>query len=245
VIGVVAGGLFVASLPGRGGAAVAVGSPTPRPTRTPTPTARPTAVPTPTRVPDPTPEPAPTARPPGSGAGDLCQPIFGLACGLGAGTYEPASFQPAIEFEIGDGWSTSIYQPNLIGLSRDEGSLTIATNLTAVYPDGEAQEAPARARDVAETFIGTDGVAAGRPDEVRIDKRRTTIVNLEATGPDRVPLFGAGDQIYYLEPFGTTRVFIVDGKDGTLIIAIEPGQDWTLEDLLPAAGTVIERFGFL
>ena len=247
VAAVVVGGLFVASLPGRvDSGAVALATKTPKPTRTPSPTARPTPVPTvkPTKAPDPTPIPKATPKPAAGGTRDLCDPILGFACGLEKGTYDPSRFEPPIRFKLRDGWSTSVWESDLVVLGREEGGLTFASGLISVYPDGDATDAPRSARLVAESFIGTDGVAASRPKAGKVGGRKATIVDLAPTGPDRVPLFGTGSQTFYLEPFGTTRVIVIDTADGVVVVAIEPADDSTLEALLPEAERVVTSVRF-
>jgi eukaryotic-like serine/threonine-protein kinase len=246
VASVVVGALLVAALPGGiGGIAVATASP--HPSRTPTATARPTptAQPTPTarQTPAPTPTAAVTPLPAGAAA-DLCEPFLGFACGLGAGAYEPSAFRPAIRFVLGDGWSTAVSEPDIIALERAEGELTIAAHLSAVFSSGRPSKAPANARAIVEAFIDTAGVAAGKPSERRIDKRKATVVDLSPTGSARVAIFSTADQTFYLEPHGTTRVIVVDGKDGPLVIAIEPVEGSTLKAVLPAAGSVIDSLRF-
>ena len=242
---VVVGGLFVASLPGRADSgAVALATKTPKPTRTPTPTPRPTAVPTVKPTKAPTPVPKATPKPAAGAARDLCDPILGFACGLEKGTYTPSRFEPPILFKLRDGWSTSVWASDVIGLDRQEGGLTFASGLISVYPNGAATDAPRSARLVAESFIDTDGVAARRPKSGQVDKRKATIVDLALTGPDRVPLFGTSTQTFYLEPFGTTRLIVIDGDDGVLVIAIEPTGDSTLESVLPEANRVVASVRF-
>ena len=244
---VVVGGLFVASLPGRADSGVAaLATKTPKPTRTPTPTPtpRPTAVPTVKPTKAPTPVPKATPKPVAGAARDLCDPIFGFACGLEKGTYTPSRFKPPILFKLRDGWSTSVSESDLIGLDRQEGGLTFASGLISVYPNGDATDAPRSARLVAESFIDTDGVAARRPKASQVDKHKATIVDLAPTGPDRVPLFGTSTQTFYLEPFGTTRLIVIDGDDGVLLIAIEPTGDSTLESILPEANRVVSSVRF-
>lgn len=247
VAAVFVGGLFVASLPGRvDSGAVALATKTPKPTRTPTPTARPTPIPTvtPTKAPEPTPIPKATPKAAAGATRDLCDPILGFACGLEKGTYDPSRFEPPIRFKLRDGWSTSVWESDLIVLGRGEGGLTFASGLISVYPDGDATDAPRYARLVAEAFIGTDGVAAARPKAGRVGGRKATIVDLAPTGPDRVPLFGTGSQTFYLEPFGTTRVIVIDSADGVVVVAIEPADDSTLEALLPEAERVVTSVRF-
>ena len=116
---------------------VAFASPTPRPTRRHADTDRP-----PDADPDATPAPttgaanrhrSPRHRPEAARAPaslDLCDPFFGVACGLDAGTYEPTRFEPPIRFKLGGGWSVADSQPDLIALARDEGPLTFASAIT-------------------------------------------------------------------------------------------------------------------
>jgi hypothetical protein len=245
VAAVVAGGLFVASLPGGvDSGIVAIASATP--TRTPRPTVRPTPVPVvqPTAAPTPTPIPKVTPKPPAGAARDLCDPILGFACGLERGTYEPSRFVPPIRFKLRDGWSTSLWEPDLIALGRHEGGLTFASGLMGVYPNGAVTDAPGTRRSLVEAFIGTDGVAAGRPHDIRVDKRRATVVDLAPTGPDRVALFGTSTQTYYLEAYGTTRIVVIDADDGPVVLAIEPLEDSTLEAVLTEADRVVDSIRF-
>lgn len=170
--------------------------------------------------------------------------MFGFACGLGAGMYQPATFEPGVSFRLGDGWSATLREPDIISLSRPEGVLTMAGTLAAVYPSGGAETPPGSGRAIAETFVETDGVAASRPKVDRVDKRRATVVDLSATGPQRLPLFSTTDQTFYLEPDDTTRIILVDARDGILLIAIEPAQGGRLEDILPIANAVIDSLHF-
>jgi serine/threonine-protein kinase len=247
VASVVLGGLLLAALPGRDGGLTALASHTPRPTRTAVPTQRPTPTASPTPARTPTPTPPPTAKPtpiPAGKAGDLCDPIFGLPCGLGAGTYAPGGFEPAIRFRLGDGWSTTLSEPDVISLGREQGVLTFAGNVTAVYPNGSPDQPPRSARGLAETFVDTDGVAASRPTDERVDKRKATVADLTPTGEERLALFSTADQTYFLEPHATTRVIVVDARDGFLVIAIEPADATTLEAILPIAGKVVDSLRF-
>jgi serine/threonine-protein kinase len=249
---VVVGGLFIAALPGPAGTGgLAAAGATPRGTRSPSPqpTARPTPVPTPDPTPVPTPAPAkatpkPTPKPAATSLRDLCEPFFGIACGLDKGTYAPARFTPAIQFKIGDGWAAAANGPDLVSLTRDSGVLTFAGSITSVFPRGDTRPAPATAGSLVETFIGTDGVAAGKPKSQKVGGRSGRLVDLSPTGRDRIALFGTTGQTFYLEPFGTTRVIVVDAADGILIIAIEPTADTTIEAVLPTASAVVKTVRF-
>jgi hypothetical protein len=175
---------------------------------------------------------------------NLCEPFFGIACGLDKGTYSPAAFVPAIQFKIGDGWAAATVGRDLVSLSRDTGALTFVSSITTVFPDGDPVPAPITARALVEIFIGTDGVAAGRPRNKKIDKHAGLAVDLASTGTDRIRLFGTRDQTYYLEGGGTTRIFIVDAGDTLLVVAIEPTADAVIEAVLPAAGPVVNSIRF-
>jgi tRNA A-37 threonylcarbamoyl transferase component Bud32 len=239
VAAVVVGALFVASRPGRGDAAgIVVASPSRTPVRTPVATPRPTTIATPTAA--LTQAPDPTVKPRAGAAANLCDPILGFACRLDAGSYEPTRFSPPIGFTLGDGWSTSLWASDIIVLGRPEGNLTLAGAIKSIYPSGDAADPPRSARALVETFIGTDGVAAGRPADGRIDKRKATIVDLAPAVPDPVALFGTSAQTYYLEPSGTTRIMAIDGKAGIFVIAIEPTDRSTLDAFLKAADPVVK-----
>jgi hypothetical protein len=175
---------------------------------------------------------------------DVCDPILGFACGLGKGTYEPSRFSPSIRFTLGEGWGAAVYDSDLIALQRDSGTLTFASRIGAVYPSGGSEQAPGTARGLVETFIGTDGVAARKPVDQRVDKRKAIAVDLATTGPDRVPLFATSTQTYFLEPGATTRITVVDGRDGVLLLVVEPSEDSSLEALLKPAQPVIRSIRF-
>jgi hypothetical protein len=250
VAAVVGGGVLLAALPASDNGTAAIVSPSPKATKTPSPTVTPRPTPRPTPTPAPTAKPTPTPAPPqptprqAGTVGDLCQPILGFPCGLGAGLYQPATFHPTVSFRLGDGWSTSLYEADIVSLTRAEGGVTFAGAVTAVYPSGGQDDAPRSARALAEVFVETDGVAASRPDAGRVDKRRSTVVDLSPTGPDRVALFSTAKETFYLEPHGTTRLIVVDGRDGVVVLAIEPVEARMLEDVLPVANQVIGSLRF-
>ena len=244
---VVTGGLLIAALPNPDDPGRIAAGASPRATRAPTPkpTARPTATPDPTPAPaKATPKPDPTPKPQAASVPNLCDPFFGIACGLDRGTYSPAAFAPAIQFKIGDGWAAATNGPDLVSLTRDTGAMTFAGSIGTVFPTGGAEPAPTTVRGLVESFIGTDGVAAGKPRNKKIDKHTALVVDLAPIGPDRITLFGTRDQTYYLEADGTTRIFVVDAGDGLLIIAIEPAAEATIEAVLSVASPIVNSVRF-
>ena len=245
VLAVVAGALGVAMMSGGDTGLAAIASPTATPTASPTPSPNPTptAAPTPTKAPKPTLVPKATATSAAGRTADTCAPILGLSCGLDPGAYAPTSFHPAIRFTIGKGWSVGASDPGLLALIRDEGRLTFVSGITAVFPAGH-QTTPRSARALVEAFVETDGVAAGKPKDVKINKVKATVVDLAPTGPDRVALFGREAQTFYLEPGVTTRMVVLDGAGGPLVLAIEPAGDTTLETLLPIATPIVNSVRF-
>jgi hypothetical protein len=242
----VGAGLFLASLPrGRvdaGGLALATATPTPTTARpTPKPTPKATPKPTPKATPKPTPTPAANAP---AGAPDLCGPFFGISCGLDAGRYAPTTFQPAIRFDLKSGWSTVSQDPNLLVLSRDAGSLTFTGAVDAVYQKGDPATAPTTSKGLVETFIVTDGVASSDPVASKIDKRSATTIDLWPSGSKRLPLFAVDGTIYWLEARSATRIVVINGPEGPLVIAAEPSEGHAIEDLWPAVKPVLASLHF-
>ena len=122
--------------------------------------------------------------------------------------------------------------------------MTFASGITSVYPSGDPVAAPTQARILVEAFIETDGVAAGKPSQKHVDKHRATIVDLAPTGNDRVALFGSGAQTFYLEPNGTTRITVIDGNAGPLVVAIEPSADGTPDAIVRIAMPIVTALQF-
>ena len=232
VAAVVAGGLFIAALPDPDDpGSVALASATPRATRAPSPkpTARPRRPPTPDPTPAPpsaTPKPNPTPSPPPARCANLCEPFFGIACGLDKGTYAPAAFSPAIQFKLGDGWAVRPPTPDLVSLTRDTGRPHLRRLDRHRLPERRRRARADVGPRLVETFIGTDGVAAGKPKNQKVDKRAGGRSSTSPpTGRDRIALFGTGDQTFFLEAGGTTRIYRRRrGRRARSIIAIEPDR---------------------
>ena len=142
---VVTGGLLIAALPNPDDPGRIAAGASPRATRAPTPkpTARPTATPDPTPAPaKATPKPDPTAKPQAASVPNLCDPFFGIACGLDRGTYSPAAFAPAIQFKLGDGWAAATNAPDLVSLTRDAGAMTFAGSIGDRLPGRRRRARP-------------------------------------------------------------------------------------------------------
>ncbi len=244
---VVAGALLIAALPGPGGSSgIALTSPSAA-TRTAKAsrleTNEPPASVAATNTQDPTDSPIPTPRPRGNVA-DLCDPLFGFACGVGAGKVESSVFQPPIRLTLGDGWSVAGVAPQRMSLARPEGTMTFSSGIDATYAAGEERSAPTTARGLVEAFIGTAGVAAEAPSERTVGEQPAISLALTPIGRDRVALFRTADQTFFLAPGGPTRVIAVDGPRGPLVIAIEASPDTTMRSMLPVAQTVLKTLRF-
>jgi hypothetical protein len=209
--------------------------------------------PTPSPRPTPIPKPTPDLKPgPGGGPGgpsgpdgkDLCDPFLGIPCGVDAGTYTPSKFTPAIRFDLGRGWSVSAYDTDLIHLGRDEGSLTMVSAVTTVYPNGQATAAPKSARALIEAFIETNGVAARKPVDQKVDKHAGTRVDLSPMGTNRVALFGTDSQTFYLEANRTSRLLVVDAPGGAVVFAVEPAENQTLDKITKTTDPIIKSLNF-
>jgi tRNA A-37 threonylcarbamoyl transferase component Bud32 len=250
IAGGILGAVLVAALPGDGAFALRTAEPpgsavttTERPTTTTDPTATPE--PTTELTPDPTATPGPTealpTAPPGEVA-DLCEAFFGLPCGMGAGRYTPSRFEPAFDIELGEGWSTSVHESDLVALTRDEGSMTFAADVAEVYPGGTATQPRDKARDIIEAFVVTDGVSSTKPAAVRIDGRRGFSVDVSPLGSARVAMFATASSTYFVEADRTTRLVALDVRGAVILLCIEPSDVTDLEGILDtadvAAGTI-------
>ena len=203
---------------------------------TPKPTAKPT--PKPTATPRPTPKPTPTAAPTPVDAGEvaaLCDPFFEIPCALGPGLYAPMRFKPELIFKLGDGWSGATNDERLVVLSRDEGFITLASNVDV--PDVRKKDEDS-ARKLIDAIAGLDHLSATKPAEVRIDDLRGQSVDVEPSGTDRVELFTAGGQVYRVEPDRPTRVVALDVDKEVLLIVIEPTPGQTLKAILETADDI-------
>jgi tRNA A-37 threonylcarbamoyl transferase component Bud32 len=238
IVGVVAGALLVAALPGDGATSVATVRPSAPAaaqavvTAEPGPTAEPTPEPTAPATATPTGEPTPL---PAGDVADLCEIFFEIPCGLGAGRYAPSRFSPAFDIELGDGWSNAAHTADTVALARAEGAMTFAGEIIEVYPNGEARKPKDRARDLIEAFIATNGVSATRPANVKIDGRRGLSSDLTPIDSARVQLFATDGTTFYLEPDRTTRVVVMDLRKATILLAIEPHEGFELADILETA----------
>ena len=239
VVGVVAGALGVAALSSGDGLAVGpIATPTLEvpPSTEPEPTPEPTAEPTAEATPEATPGPTPV---PPEETAQLCEPIIGLACSLGPGRYAAVELSPGFDLEVGDGWSVAVNDPDLLALARDEGLITFVGGADQVFPDGEPEDTRGRVRDLIRAWRDTDDVEATGARDVRIDGRRGQSVDITPTGSERVAVFGLDGNTYFLEPERTTRLVAIDapGREA-LIIAIEPNDRRTLEEILDTADAV-------
>ena len=243
------GAVVVAAFPGLGVGAgsVAVGSDRPivtaRPARTPDPTDAPTARPAVTPA-APTARPTPRPTKPPLPAADLCEPIFGFACGQDAGRYGPSRFKPAVTFALGDGWSTELHARDRTTVVRDEGRLTLLGDVTRTYPKGEEEEAKGSLRKIIGRIASTDGAVASKVRGLTIDGRKGYSVDLTAKGGEAIPVLGVGEETYFLQPFATTRIVLLDAGARTLALIIEPAGGASLRDLLATADDVAGSLRF-
>jgi hypothetical protein len=213
------------------------GPATPTPEATAEPTPKPTPEPTPTPRPTPEPTPVPTDPPPVA-AGEvaaLCDPFFDIPCALGAGLYAPMRFRPEVFFKLGDGWSAATNDERLVVLSRDEGFMTLASDVDV--PDVREKDEDS-ARKMIDAIARLDHLSATKPAQVRIDDLRGRSVDVEPSGRDRVEIFTAGGKVYVVERDRPTRVVAIDVGDEVVLIVIEPRDGQTLKTILETADDV-------
>jgi len=240
--GIILGAVFVAAFPDIGAGtreSLAIASDEPGSTAVPSRTPEPTLVPTvaPTASPDPDPTLVPTAAP--VAALDLCEPIFGFPCGQDPGRYGPSRFEPAVTFDLGAGWSTELHQADRVALARNEGRLTLLGDVTRIYPKGSEEEAKGSLRKVIGRIAATDGTAASKVRGLTIDDRDGFSVDLTTEGGEVAPILGVGEETFYLEPFRTTRIVLLDLGERTLAVIIEPIGGASLQDILVTADDVV------
>jgi eukaryotic-like serine/threonine-protein kinase len=246
IAGLVLGAILVAALPGGEEAALSSARPRPSPTavaaRATDAPPDPTATAASTDRPEPTPSPTPRRSPPPGRVSDLCESYFGLACGLDAGRYAPTRFDPAFDIKLGDGWSNARHEPDVVVLSRDEGSMTFVSHVRQVYPGGAATTPEDTARSIIEAMVVTDGISSTKPAAVRIGKRKGFSIDVSPLGDRRVRLFRNGSSSFVLSPGQTTRVVVIDVRGTAVVLTIEPTGQADLRAILDtaddAAGTI-------
>jgi serine/threonine-protein kinase len=183
-------------------------------------------------TPDPTPDP--TAQPPPAGPGDLCEPDPGATCALAAGTYTPSQFEPELSIDLDDGWETFRAGERLVVLARDEGYLTLASSVSTAFDGDEAYEVRANANDLLDAFRSDTAVVVLEQRRARVDGHRAVQLDVVPYG-DRAPLFGSGDDVFYVEPQTVTRVYVFEVRGEPVILALEGANGVDLDSFLDAA----------
>ncbi len=190
----------------------------------------------PPATPDPTPDP--TAQPAPAGPGDLCAPDPGATCALAAGTYTPSQFEPELSIDLGDGWETFRAGERLVVLARDEGYLTLASSVSTVFDGDQAYEVRANANDLLDAFRADTAVVVLDQRRARVDGHRAVQLDVVPYG-DRAPLFGSGDDVFYVEPQSVTRLYVFEVRGEPVILALEGANGVDLDGFLNAADGAI------
>ena len=186
----------------------------------------------PAAIPDPTADP--TAQPAPAGPGDLCEPDPGSTCALAAGTYTPSQFEPELSIHLGDGWETFRAGERLVVLARDEGYLTFASSVSTAFDGEEAYEVRANANDLLDAFRSDTAVVVLEQRRARVAGHRAVQLDVVPYG-DRAPLFGSGDDVFYVEPQTVTRVYVFEVRGEPVILALEGANGVDLDSFLDAA----------
>ncbi len=173
---------------------------------------------------------------------DLCDPFFGVSCGLDAARYAPSRFEPAFDVKLGSGWSNAQHEPDLVVLRRDEGSLTFVSHVQQVFPGGTATTPKDKARSIIEAMVVTDGISSTKPAAVKIGGRKGFSIDISPIGGRRVSLFTNPTSTFMIEPGQTTRVVVIDVRGSVVVLVIEPTRQSDLRAILDtaddAAGTI-------
>jgi tRNA A-37 threonylcarbamoyl transferase component Bud32 len=198
--------------------------------------APPSGTPAPASDPPATPDPttAPTAQPAPADPGDLCEPDPGATCALAAGTYTPSQFEPELSIDLDDGWETFRAGNRLVVLARDEGYLTLASSVSTVFDGDAAYEVRANANDLLDAFRSNTAVMVLEQRRARVDGHRAVQLDVMPSG-DRAPLFGSGDDVFYVEPQTVTRLYVFEVRGEPVILALEGANGVDLDGFLDAA----------
>jgi eukaryotic-like serine/threonine-protein kinase len=180
------------------------------------------------------PTPGPTEQPAPAGQGDLCEPDPGATCALTAGTYTPSHFEPELSIDLGDGWETFRAGDRLVVLARDEGYLTLASSVSTVFDGDEAYEVRANANDLLDAFRADTAVVVLEQRRARVDGHRAVQLDVVPSA-DRAPLFGSGDDLFYVEPQTVTRLYVFEVRGEPVILALEGANGVDLDGFLDAA----------
>ena len=178
--------------------------------------------------------PAATPAPTPEQSVDLCEPDPGATCALAAGTYAPSRFEPAVSFQLSDGWGAFRAGDRLMVLARDEGYLTLASGDITSFDGGEEYEVRSNANAIADALASNPAIAVLDRTRERVDGHRAIRLDLVPNG-DRAPLFGSGGDVFYAEPETVTRVYVFEVRREPVVLALEGANGVDLDEFLDAA----------
>lgn len=156
-------------------------------------------------------------------AGELCNQDPALLCRLAAGHYDPSTFEPALSFDLGEGWRNTLALQSVIGLKGDlpDEFLEFATDAVAAVQGTQAtpiEPTPAafiawlRSQSDLNVSTATDvtvGGVAGTQVDVTATVRRALYTSPGAPG------------IYELQPGQQVRFIVLEVNGHKFHIAAE------------------------
>lgn len=242
IAGVMLGAVMVAAFPGIGAGIGTMAGASNEPEASPSPAA-PEISESPTSPPSEKPSrpsPHPTAVPTdvAVAVADLCEPLFGIPCGLDPGRYRPSRFEPAVTFDLADGWSADSQTSDRVALEREQGRLTLLGDVTRIYPKGSEVGAKGSLRKIIGRIAATEDTTSSKIRAVTIDGHAGFSVDLTTERGDGLPVLGVGEDTFFLQPGATTRIVLLDSGTRIVAIIIEPVGGASLEDILATADDV-------
>jgi len=149
-----------------------------------------------------------------------------------------SQFEPELSIDLGDGWETFRAGDRLVVLARDEGYLTLASSVSTVFDGDEAYEVRANANDLLDAFRADTAIVVLDQRRARVDGHRAVQLDVVPYG-DRAPLFGSGDDVFYVEPQSVTRLYVFEVRGEPVILALEGANGVDLDGFLNAADGAI------
>ena len=139
-----------------------------------------------------------------------------------------------MSIDLDEGWETFRTGDRLVVLARDEGYLTLASSVSTVFDGDEAYEVRANANDLLDAFRSDTAVVVLDQRRARVDGHRAVRLDVMPYG-DRAPLFGSGDDVFYVEPQTVTRLYVFEVRGEPVILALEGANGVDLDGFLDAA----------
>ena len=139
--------------------------------------------------------------------------------------------------------SATAGRPSEPAIASSSSPATRATSpspvpVSTVFDGDQAYEVRANANDLLDAFRADTAVVVLEQQRARIDGHRAVQLDVVPYG-DRAPLFGSGDDVFYVEPQSVTRLYVFEVRGEPVILALEGANGVDLDGFLNAADGAI------